>query len=279
MIKHSEYLKNKTAFITESGSMTPDLYSFYNNIFLAQEEFTANTGELSGYLKNFAGDSYPVLISENITIDEKIKSHLSDLLLKITDIIFKMNPGMDFSGINKNFKEDADELLHGLLKQDYPYLEKKGIEMRLALDEFIFVIHNVFKPFMSALRIESGFKADKDKWLESICPFCGYLPDMSKIVESKENKKHLHCSICENEWEFPRLVCPACGCDDQTKHGFFEYEDNNLYRVYYCDDCRHYIKNVRIPKLKEESGFDLAVEDIMTSFLDAAMIDKGYKRI
>jgi FdhE protein len=279
MKKHSEYLKLKKDFITEKGSITPELYDFYMEIFLAQEEFSSKAGELAGYSEYFRTSEFPVLTADKIAIDEKTKSALSSLMFKLAGIISTINSGMDFSLLTENFVKDADVLLHGLLTQDYTYLEKKGLENRLALDEFIFVLHNVFKPFMAALRKSSGIKISREEWLERSCSFCGYLPDMSKIVELKENQRHLHCSICENEWEFPRLVCPACGCDDQSKSGFFEYEDDNIYRAYYCDECRHYIKSVRIPRLKEESGFDLAVEDIITNFMDAAMIEKGYKRI
>jgi len=279
MIKHSEYLKQKKDFIAEKGSITPELFDFYMEIFLAQEEFSAKCGNLSGYNKYFKNDVFPVLAVDDIVIDEDTKSLLFDLMMKLSGIITKVNPGMDLSNFKDSFKHDADNLLRALLKQDSSFLEKKGIESRLALDEFIFIIHNVFKPFMGALKNNSERKPAREDWLENVCPFCGYLPDMSKIVESKDNQRHLHCSICENEWEFQRLVCPACGCNEQAKHGFFEYEDNDLYRVYYCDECKHYIKNVRIPKLKEESSFDLAVEDIITNFLDATMIDKGYKRI
>lgn len=279
MIKHSEYLNKKKDAVLGNGSMTPELFDFYTGIFNAQEEFISKSGEMGEYIKYFKNDSFPVLDVDDLVLSDNTKSLLFDLTIKLTELISKVNTGMDFALLKDNFNNDADFLLRGLLKQDYSSLELKGKESRLALDEFIFVIHNVFKPFMTELKKISAAKPQKEDWLESACSFCGYLPDMSKIVEAKENQRHLHCAICENEWEFPRLVCPACGCNDQTKHGFFEYEDNNIYRVYYCDECRHYIKSVRIPKLKEESGFDLAVEDIITNYLDAAMIDKGYKRI
>jgi len=259
--------------------MTKDLFNFYKEIFLAQEEFSLQSGNLQEYNNSFRPDQFPVLDYDAIVLTDGTKSLLSDLLIKLTDLISKLNPGMDFSELKKNFTAEAEGLLKGFLRQDFDYLEKKGMENRLAIDEFIFVVHNVFKPLMSGLKKASDKKPDREDWMESTCPFCGYLPDMSKIVESKENQRHLHCAICENEWEFPRLVCPACGCNEQSKHGFFEYEENNIYRAYYCDECRHYIKSVRIPKLKEESSFDLAVEDVITNYLDAGMIEKGYKRI
>ncbi len=279
MIKHSEYLKLRKDAVLENGSMSPEMFDFYIGLFQEQEEFSSRIGDISIYINNLKKDSFPVLDPEGIVIDEEMKSLLFDLMVKLTDGIAKVNTGMDFSFLKESFKKDMDALISAFLKQDFTFMEKKGIENRLAIDEFIFVIHNIFKPFITYLAKNSESKPDKEDWLENFCPFCGYLPDMSKIVESKENKRHMHCALCENEWEFPRLICPACGCSDQKKHGFFEYEDNNLYRVYYCDECKHYIKSVRIPKLKEESSFDLAVEDIITSFLDSAMIEKGYQRI
>jgi len=279
MLKHSEYLNKKKDYIAQTESLSPELYDFYMHIFLAQEDFASKCGKTSGFSEYFRNGQLPVLNTETLALNDEVKSLLNGLMLELTDIISKMNQGMNFSLLKENFNKDANLLLRGLLNKDYEFLEKKGFENRLALDEFIFVVHNVFKPFMVLLRQNSEVKIDKGEWLESSCPFCGYLPDMSKIVESKENKRNMHCAICENEWEFPRLICPSCGCNDQTKNGFFEYEDNNLYRVYYCDECKHYVKNVRIPKLQEESSFDLAVEDIITNFLDSAMIDKGYRRI
>lgn len=279
MTGHSEYLKKKHNSAAENNSMTDGMFDFYREIYLAQEKCTFSPDTISGYKDFLRSNELPYLSVDEIVLDDEIKSVFFRLLVNLTDIISISNPGMEFSHLKENFEKDADELFKGLLKQDYSLLEEKGRKNHLALDEFIFVIHNVFKPFLVELGKQADLSLDREDWSENRCPFCGYLPDMSKIVESKDNRKYLHCSICESEWEFPRLVCPACGCDDQTKNGFFEYADNDIYRVYYCDECRHYVKNIRIPKLKEESSYDLAVEDVLTSFLDSSMIEKGYKRI
>lgn len=279
MIKHSEYLAGKKDNVSGNNLMSQELYDFYMKLFLAQEEFLDKCQSLpEGYIQ-FRNDSLPALSVDDITIDTGLKELLDDLLRKIASVISEVNSGMNFSHLIGSFKAEADTLLRSLLKQDHEFLENKGKENRLDLDEFIFILHNVFKPFMVRLKECFDLKIKKEDWLKGNCPVCGYLPDMSKIVESRENQRLLNCSICEHQWEFPRLVCPVCGCDEQSKHGFFEYEDDNNYRVYYCDECKHYIKSIRVPKLKEESKFDLSVEDIITSFLDASMIEKGYKRI
>lgn len=279
MIKHSDYLESKKNFITEKGLMSPEMYEFYMKIYRAQEDFMLKCSSLPEDYRKFKLEVLPALSVNDIVIDDGTKHLLNELLGKLADIIAEVNSGLNFSGLSGSFINDADPFLHALLSRDNSYLEKEALKNRLDLDEFIFVLHNVFKPFLIRLRECFQVKMDREDWLKGSCPVCGYLPDMSKIVESRDNQRHLHCSLCENGWEFPRLVCPVCGCEEQSKHGYFEYEDDPSYRVYYCDECKHYIKNVRVPKLKEESKFDLAVEDVITSFLDASMMEKGYKRI
>jgi formate dehydrogenase maturation protein FdhE len=279
MLNHSEYLADKKNLVSEKALMTQDIYNFYMKVFQAQEKYQEAFVNLAGNYKMFISGSLPVLTAESISLDEETKTQLNNLMLDLTGAVTGMNSGMDFSALSESFKSDTDELLRSILKHDFVLLEKKAAENRLSVDEYIFIIHNVFKPFMVALRTAHNRKIEREDWLESTCPFCGYFPDMSKIIESKDNQKLLHCAMCENQWEFPRMQCHVCGCNEQSKQGFFEYEDNNIYRVYYCDECSHYIKNVRITKLVEESKFDLAVEDVITNFLDASMMEKGYKRI
>jgi FdhE protein len=280
MIKHSDSLKHKEGFISEYGSLTPELLNFYTEIFLAQEESAPRYENLLRDKNFFQYDILPALIIDSISFHDKLKDELYDLLKKITAIISKMNQGMNFTLLLDNFKNDADFIICRLLKLNFVDLENRCRKYNLAIEEFIFVMHNLFKPMLIELRNQSGMDfTKKDEYFEKNCPFCGYLPNISKIVESKDNKLYLHCSICENDWSFPRLTCPACGSTEQSKQGYFEFEDNDLYRIYYCDDCKHYIKSIKVSKIEEDSNYDLAVEDIITNFIDATMIDKGYKRM
>ncbi|MCL1833209.1 MAG: formate dehydrogenase accessory protein FdhE, partial [Leptospirales bacterium] len=227
----------------------------------------------------FRQDESPALVIDDISLHDELLDELLDLLKKLTAIISKMNQGMNFTLLLDNFRDDADFIFCKLLKLDFSELEVRCAKYNLAIDEFIFVMHNLFKPMLVELRELSKMDFTKDEYFDNSCPFCGYLPNMSKIVESKDNKRYLHCSICGNIWNFPRLACSNCDSTDHSKQGYFEFEDNSLYRVYYCDDCKHYIKSVKVPKLSEDSKYDLTVEDIITNFIDATMIDKGYKRI
>ncbi|MCL2154748.1 MAG: formate dehydrogenase accessory protein FdhE [Leptospirales bacterium] len=279
MIKHSDSLKQKEGFISEYRSLTPELFNFYMEIFLAQEESAPEYENLLKGKNFFQYDISPALIIDNISFHDELKNELYGLLKKLTAIISKTNKGMNFALLLDSFGNDADFIISKLLKLEFVDLENRCRKYNLAIDEFIFVIHNLFKPMLIELRNQSKMDFAKDEYFENKCPFCGYLPNISKIVESKDNKLYLHCSICENDWSFPRLTCPTCGSTEQSKHGYFEFEDNSLYRAYYCDDCKYYVKSIKISKVNEDSNYDLAVEDIITNFIDATMIDKGYKRI
>lgn len=278
MKKHSEYIEKKSDFIKKHDSLSDDLFSFYKEIFTAQEKAFGKLQDNSGGGLPVRNDNPPFLKPESINLSEEIISILKDLIDEISGIVVKTNPGMDFTALTDAFTDMAEESAVKLLSHDYDFFEKRATDMKLDISELLFMIHNTLKPLLVKWRVDAGLTADKEEWAEGRCPFCGYLPDFSKIIESKENMRKLHCSLCEEEWEFPRLKCHSCGTDEQESLGYYEFEDDAGYRVYYCDQCKSYIKSLSIPKLREDSGFDLAVEDVITGFLDSTMMSKGYSR-
>lgn len=278
MKKHSLNIEKKRDFIIKHNSLPKEMINFYRKLYEAQENAYDSLPENMSNLFPLNSDNPPFLIIDNIRLNSEIVTDLTLLMKEIADIVTGTNPGMDFRILAESFSGTAEESLIKFLEHDLDYFEEKASIYRLDISELIFMIHNVFKPLLIKARISSGLTVKREEWLERECPFCGYIPDFSKIVESKDNMRKLHCSLCEEEWEFPRLKCHACGNEEQDTLGFFEFEDNPDYRVYYCDKCKSYIKSIRIPKLKEESGCDLAVEDVVTGFLDSTMISKNYNR-
>ncbi len=275
MIKHSSYLEKHRERIVETGYLDSPLLDFYKALYLLQEEFQVSA-EVD--ISVIPYEKLPVLNSENIVLSDSILVKLKSLLGKIVELVMSDNDGMDFTLLYEDFNESAESSLRALLAKDFDFLKERSSGYRLGLDECIFVLHNVFKPLLVMMREKTDFTATDQEWGMNNCPFCGYSPDISKIVDHKDNKRILHCAICENEWDFPRLSCIVCGNKEQSTQGFFEFEDDTVYRVYYCDECKNYVKTLRIPKKDEESGYDPAVEDILTNFMDATMLGKGYSR-
>lgn len=278
MKKHSISIQKKRDFIAKHRSLPENVVVFYTKLFTAQESSFDILQQKEFKVSASGENSYPFIEPDNLRLEDDVVGELAALLDKISEIIIENNPGMDFSLLAASFKDVAGEALVKFLQHDFDYFESKASVFRLDVSELIFMLHNVFRPLMNRARLAADFKVNREEWLEGYCPFCGYIPDFAKIVESKDNMRKLHCSLCEFEWEFPRLQCHSCGTDDQSVLGFFEYEDDPDYRIYYCDSCRSYIKSIRIPKLKEESSADLAVEDVITGFLDATMMEKNYNR-
>jgi len=117
MIKHSEYLNKKKDSVIANGSITPDLYDFYMKVFVAQEEFTSEIGDLSEYSNFFKKEIFPTLAADSITLNDNHKTLLYNLMIKLTGIISTVNAGMDFLLFTENFKKDADLLPEGEIFQ------------------------------------------------------------------------------------------------------------------------------------------------------------------
>lgn len=279
MKEHSTYLSSKKESALKSGSITPEMFDFYQKLFLMQEEFIRNLESLGISFPAIEDSDLPAFKADLLEFSDNLRNELVKLLNNIVELIKKDNSGLNFDSLIQEFKGIAADVFLHLINRNFEGLEKMASSCRLDLDEFIFVIHNVFKPLMVYLRNSSGFKLESDEdWLENHCPFCGYLPGMGKVLGSKDNRRVLSCALCENEWKFVRLTCTFCGNSEQKEQGYFEFTDNTIYRAYYCDQCKCYIKSINVPKSMEESGFDLSVEDILTTYLDSSMLSKGYFR-
>lgn len=78
-----------------------------------------------------------------------------------------------------------------------------------------------------------------------LCPVCGGKPQLGVLrPEGEGARRSLVCSFCLVEWEFRRIVCPACGEEDDKKLPFYRAEEFPHIRVESCDTCRHYLKSV-----------------------------------
>lgn len=279
MKEHSTYLISKKESALKSGSITPEMFDFYHKLFLMQEEFIKNLDSQGASLFKPGDKNLPAFKADLLEFDDTLAGELEKLLNNIIELIKKDNSGLNFDTLAKEFKSFAPDVFVQLINRDFDGLEKQASSCKLDLDEFIFVLHNVFKPLMVFIRNSSGFKLESDEdWLENHCPFCGYLPGMGKIAGSKDNQRILSCALCENEWKFVRVTCTFCGNSEQKEQGYFEFTENPVYRVYYCNQCKSYIKSINVPKSMEDEGFDLHVEDILTTYLDSSMLGKGYFR-
>lgn len=83
----------------------------------------------------------------------------------------------------------------------------------------------------------------------ALCPLCSRRPQVGVLRQLGDGaKRSLICSLCATEWEYRRIVCPACGEENVDKLPVYVAEQLAHVRVEACDTCRHYIKTIDLTK-------------------------------
>ncbi len=82
-----------------------------------------------------------------------------------------------------------------------------------------------------------------------LCPRCSGRPQVGVLRQEGDGaKRSLVCSLCATEWDYRRILCPACGEESADKLPVYTSEDLVHVRVEACDTCRHYIKTIDLTK-------------------------------
>jgi FdhE protein len=85
-----------------------------------------------------------------------------------------------------------------------------------------------------------------------LCPRCSGPPHVGVLRPLGDGaKRSLICSLCATEWDYRRIVCPACGEESVDKLPVYVPEGAealSYVRVEACDTCRHYIKTIDLTK-------------------------------
>jgi FdhE protein len=89
-------------------------------------------------------------------------------------------------------------------------------------------------------------------------------------------KRSLICSLCATEWEYRRIVCPACGEENVDKLPVYVAAELPHIRVEACDTCHRYIKTIDLTK----DGRAVPVVDELAAIpLSLWAAEKGYEKL
>ncbi len=282
MINHTEQLNQYEDVVIKNAILSEDLFSFYHSLFSLQYGIMHHLTSIITDTKLIIDTThYPMIHPQNMQFTEEVVVCINNLFKDITTLITQFHPGYSFDTLLAHIDQKPElykDIIVALLLKDSNF-EAIALDNKIETDELIFLAINVYKPLFvvlknTSLQEQTGFPEHSEAW----CPFCGFLPDMAKIVESKNNKRLLHCALCECEWEYKRVKCVACGNENTDSLGYYSYQPDEKYRFDYCNTCKTYIKTLRIAKQLDESQYDLAVENIVTTFLDASALKMGYTR-
>ncbi|HEX76609.1 MAG TPA: formate dehydrogenase accessory protein FdhE [Dehalococcoidia bacterium] len=134
------------------------------------------------------------------------------------------------------------------------------------------IIHASLRPLMLSYSVAVIDMVKQEDWRRGYCPVCGGNPDFG-FLDNEHRSRWLVCSRCDTEWLFQRLQCPYCGTTDQNVLAYFT-DDEGLYRLYVCEQCKHYLKTIDLRQAKSEVLIPL--ERMYTLDIDKQARELGY---
>jgi FdhE protein len=128
-----------------------------------------------------------------------------------------------------------------------------------------------------AERLASQLDVERHSSAEKLCPVCGFRPQLAVIrPEGDGGKRSLLCSFCMSEWDFRRILCPACGEVNHEKLPRYTADGVAAVRVEACDTCKQYLKSV---DMTVDGRAVPAVDEIATISLDLWAVEHDYRKI
>lgn len=267
----SGIVKKLDAMEKEEGSL-PRLLQFYRELVrvqarVGQELNKPSPGFSSEDILQRLSEGKPLIAGGEFQFDwpilHKTSQDIAKLFIKYADLF-------------TNAPEELDRLTEGVLTSDAVGAWYEGASLSPAdgISEALFrdLIHAAAKPFLVSYSEALADSADLERWRRGYCPICGGNPDFSFL--SRDNgARWLVCSRCDTEWLFQRLKCPYCNNTDQKKLSYYT-GDEGPYRLYVCDNCKHYLKTIDLRNTKTDVLIPL--ERLLTLEIDAQARDYGY---
>jgi FdhE protein len=137
-----------------------------------------------------------------------------------------------------------------------------------------FILGAFLQPYAEYLALRTAAPAVTGT--PSTCPLCGSLPLLGVLhPEGDGGRRALVCSLCLFEWNFRRILCPACGEDAENKLPVYVVEQLPHLRVEACDTCHFYIRTIDLTK---DGNAVPVVDDLAAIPLSLWASEHGYSR-
>lgn len=155
---------------------------------------------------------------------------------------------------------------------DLPTLERLAGETGAALEELLFFGRALAAPYISRMIAAAGESAVPASPEARLCPYCGSEPGLS-LIRGDTGYRFLVCSLCGQEWGFPRSKCPFCGTDSSLE---IITEGAQAPRwIESCAQCQCYLKIVDQRRRGDQTALIPLVEAIQTLYLDFIAAKEG----
>jgi FdhE protein len=131
------------------------------------------------------------------------------------------------------------------------------------------------QPYAEFVRLRSGMQWNG--YTHPSCPFCNRKPGLGVLRPLGDvGQRSLICSFCLAEWQFRRILCPACGEENHAKLPVYTAAELQHVRVECCDSCKSYLKTVDLTK----NGLaEPVIDEIGAVPLDLWAQEHGYAKL
>lgn len=141
----------------------------------------------------------------------------------------------------------------------------------------VFFTRAFLQPYAEYLAERDGTEKCSLAGAPILCPLCNSRPQVGCLRPADNgSRRFLVCSLCQTEWFYSRLSCPACGSATNNKCPYYTSEDYPHIRIEVCDTCRRYIKTI---DLSRDSRAVPVVDELATIPLDLWAREQGYKKV
>lgn len=229
----------------------------------------------------------PLLLREDFPIDRVLGVEVAEKLLDaLPDLVKDLDPGLSEAALELKKVLAAKELnwddaFDALLKEDVEFFGKWAERLPKAPALVRFLALSGAAP--SIRRIEeilsemlAPLKGQPEPiWSHGHCPVCGSLPFFGRLAE-KEGKRYHSCSFCRHEYRVKRLQCPFCLNDDNEKLLYYTSEEEPMYQLHVCKECKNYLK--LSDYRQAASDYVPALDDLDSLAIDILARRMGYTR-
>ena len=257
--------------------LSPRFLDFYQRLFRIQSEAERRIGIVKPRLNRAAinerlDKGLPLVSFAELALDWSL---LKDIFAEVT-ATFSDYPDL-FGELPKNLREPRS---HPSLpkKVARAWFERAKLPSTITVDDvneyllFEAIIHATLRPFLVSHSKALLNFITQERWRRQYCPICGGKPDFA-FLDKEHGARWLLCSRCDTEWLFQRLQCPCCGSQNQNDLTYFTDEEG-LYRLYVCEQCKQYLKTIDLRQAKEEVMMPL--ERLFTLGIDIQAREYGY---
>jgi len=147
-------------------------------------------------------------------------------------------------------------------------------EQQAEIEEIIpFVLIHALHPCLQAFATVLAPLIEDERWYQRLCPVCRGEPDFG-FLEGQVGGLRLLCSRCDVVWTYKRGECTFCGNSEKKTFAYYLSEDD-VYRLYVCDDCHRYLKVLDGRHTSVKSL--LPIQRILTIGMDISARQQGYR--